>query len=55
MVKPLLENYGLVDSAKATDVDEIALSLVFPKYENGIAHIIKLPGFSKAFAEKFLA
>jgi hypothetical protein len=55
MVKPLLETYGLVDSAKATDVDEIALSLVFPKYENGIAHIIKLPGFSKAFAEKFLA
>ena len=55
MVKPLLETYGLVDSAKATDVDQITLSLVFPKYENGIAHVINLPGFSKAFAEKFLA
>ena len=55
MVKPLLETYGLVESAKATDVDQITLSLVFPKYENGIAHVINLPGFSKAFAEKFLA
>ena len=54
MVKPILEQYQLVESAKATDVDEISISLVCPKYQNGIAHVVKLPGFSKAFSEKFL-
>ncbi len=54
MVKPILEQYQLVESAKATDVDEISLSVVCPKYQNGIAHVVKLPGFSKAFTEKFL-
>ena len=55
MIKPVLEQYGLVESAKATDVDEISISFVFPKYQNGLAHVVKLPGFSKAFCEKFLA
>jgi hypothetical protein len=54
MVKPILEQYQLVDSVKATDVDEISISAVCPKYQNGIAHVVKLPGFSKAFSEKFL-
>ena len=53
-VKPLLEQYALVDAAKATDIDEVNISLTFPKYENGIAHVVKLPGFSKAFCDKFL-
>ena len=55
MIKPALEQLGLVDAAKATDVDEITLSFVIPKYENGVAHVVKLPGFSKAFCDKFLA
>ena len=55
VIKPILEQYGLVDSAKATDVDEISISMVFPKYQNGLAHVVKLPGFSKAFCDKFLA
>ena len=55
MIKPVLEQFGLVESAKATDVDEISISFVFPKYQNGLAHVVKLPGFSKAFCEKFLA
>ena len=53
-VKPILTQYSLVDSAKATDIDEITVSLTFPKLENGIAHVVKLPGFSKAFCDKFL-
>ena len=53
-VKPNLEKYGLVDVAKATEIDEVSISLTFPKYENGIAHVVKLPGFSKAFCDKFL-
>jgi len=55
MLKPLLEQYQLIDSVKATDVDEISISFTIPKYQNGIAHVIKLPGFSKAFAEKVLS
>ena len=55
MIKPILEQYGLVESAKATDVDEISISMVFPKYQNGLAHVVKLPGFSKALCGKFLA
>ena len=53
-VVPKLKELALVDIAKATDIDNVSLSLVFPKYENGIAHVVKLPGFSKAFTEKFL-
>ena len=53
-VVPKLKELALFDTAKATDIDEVAISLVFPKYGNGIAHVIKLPGFSKAFSDKFL-
>ena len=53
-VVPKLTELGLLETAKATDIDEVAISLVFPKYGNGIAHVIKLPGFSKAFSDKFL-
>ena len=53
-VIPKLKELGLVDTAKATDIDNVSVSFVFPKYENGIAHVVKLPGFSKAFTEKFL-
>ena len=51
----MLENLQLIDSVKATNVDEITLSLVVPKYTNGIAHVIKLPGFTKAFCDKYFA
>ena len=53
-VIPKLKELALIDTAKATDIDEVSLSLVFPKYGNGLAHVIKLPGFSKAFSDKFL-
>ena len=54
-IKPMLEQLQLIDSIKATNVDEMELSLVFPKYTNGIAHTIKLPGLTKAFCDKYLA
>lgn len=49
-----LKELALVDTAKASDIDEIEISFTIPKYENGLAHVVKLPGFSKAFSEKFL-
>ena len=51
MLKPALEGFGLVDLFKSTDFDELSLCLAVPKYQNGIAHVIKLPGLSKALAE----
>ena len=55
MLKPLLEQYQLVDAVKAANVDDITISIGFPKNENGIIHCIHLPGFSKAFVEKIFA
>ena len=53
-VVPKLKELGLIETAKASDIDEVVFSFVIPKYANGIAHVIKLPGFSKAFSDKFL-
>ena len=53
-VVPKLKELALVDTAKASDIDAIEISLAIPKYENGLAQVIKLPGFSKAFSDKFL-
>ena len=55
MLKPLLEQYQLVDAVKAANVDDIEISVGFPQNENGIIHCIHLPGFSKAFVEKIFA
>ena len=55
MLKPILEQYGLVDAVKAANVDDITISIGIPKNENGIIHCIHLPGFSKAFVAKIFA
>ena len=55
MLKPLLEQHGLVDAVKAANVDDIIISIGIPKNENGIMHCIHLPGFSKAFVGKIFA
>ena len=52
MLKPLLEQCGLVDAVKAANVDYIIISVGIPKNENGIMLCIHLPGFSKAFVGK---
>jgi hypothetical protein len=54
-VKPTLTSMGLIDAAKVADVDEINISYLIPKYSNGVAQLIKLPGFTKYFQEKILA
>ena len=51
MIKPPLEQFGLVEPVKSADFDEISLCLAVPKYQNGIAHVIKLPGLSKILAD----
>lgn len=54
-VKPMLEKQGLLEAAKSVNVDEITICTSIPKYENGGAIVISLPGFSSAFCSKFLA
>ena len=53
MIKPHLEKFGLVEPVKSADFDEISLCLAFPKYQNGIAHVVKLPGLSNVLGEIF--
>ena len=45
-VLPKLKELALVDTAKATDIDNVSVSLVFTKYENGIAYVVKLPSLT---------
>lgn len=54
-VKPMLEQHGLLEAAKLVNIDEITICTSIPKYENGGAIVVSLPGFSNAFCNKFLA
>lgn len=55
MVKTPLEQQGMLEVAKGICADEIKISSTCPKYKNGMAVVLKLPGLSKAFSEKILA
>lgn len=55
ILRPLLEQYGLVDAVKAANIDETTIILGFPQYQNGLIQNIKLPGFSKAFVTKIFS
>ena len=39
------------DTVKATDLDKISISLSVPKYKNGLALSLKIPGLSKVLDE----
>ena len=54
MIKPTLDSMGLLDSAKAANIDQFTVSYVLPKYQGGIAHVVKVPGLTKLINEKFL-
>jgi len=54
MIKPTLEGMGLLDSAKAVNIDKISVSFLLPKYQFGVAHVIQIPGLTKLINEKFL-
>lgn len=54
MVKKPLEEKGMLDVAKGINADEIKISSTCPKYKNGLAVVLKLPGISKVFCDKIL-
>ena len=52
-IVPMIENFGMTETAKVLDLDYISISLGVPKYENGYAISLKLPGLTKVL-EKVL-
>ena len=48
---PMLMQLELVEAIKSIDFDYISLSIGFPKYKNGYAISLKLPGLSQIFGE----
>ena len=53
MIVPMINSFGMTDTAKVLDLDYISISLGVPKYENGYAISLKLPGLTKVL-EKVL-
>ena len=47
MIVPMIASFGMTDTAKVLDLDYISISLGVPKYENGYAISLKLPGLTK--------
>ena len=50
-VKPHLEALGGVEPLKSTNIDSISISVGVPKYQNGFAIVIKIPGLSKVVGD----
>ena len=51
MIVPMISNFGLKEIVNATDLDKISISLSVPKYKNGLALSLKIPGLSKVLDE----
>ena len=49
--KPMIEQFGALDVLKGTNLDFISISASIPKYQNGVAFEIRLPGLSKVINE----
>ena len=50
-IVPIISGLGMKDAVKATDLDKISISLSVPKYKNGLALSLKIPGLSKVLDE----
>ena len=46
---PMMTQMGILDAAKVLDLDNISLSVGVPRYENGCAITIKIPGLNQVF------
>ena len=51
MVKPAVEGMGFTDSLKALNLDCISIAGGIPKYKNGYAFVLKLPGLTHILEE----
>lgn len=51
MIIPMIGAFGMIDTVKALNLDCISISLGVPKYQNGYAITIKIPGLSEFFGK----
>ena len=51
MIKPAVEGMGFGTALKATNLDTISIAAGIPKYENGFALVLKLPGVTHVLEE----
>ena len=51
MLKPAVEGMGLTNTLKSLNLDTISLAAGVPKYQNGVALVLKLPGLTKVLEE----
>ena len=51
MVKPAIEGMGFTATLKSLNLDTISIAAGIPKYQNGFAFVLKLPGVSSVLEE----
>lgn len=51
MIKPMVEGMGFGNAVKAINLDSFTCAGGFPKYGNGIAFVLKLPGLTHVLEE----
>ena len=51
MVKPQLQALGAIEPLKSTNIDVLSIAAGVPKYKNGCALVIKIPGLSKVVSD----
>ena len=55
MLKPMLEQFGIIDAVKNIDFDEINLSIICHSVKTGIVLSIQLPGITKVLNTHILS
>ena len=51
MVAPMIATFGMTDTVKSLDLDYVSLSFGVPRYKNGYALSLKIPGLTKLLAQ----
>ena len=51
MLIPMITSFGMIDTVKKLNLDSISISLGVPKYQNGYAISLKIPGLSEVFGK----
>ena len=54
ILKPMMEELGLLELIKIINLDEITVSIVSPQFKNGLVHSLKLSGITEILHNKFL-
>ena len=55
LLKPMLEQFGVIEPIKNIDFDEINFSIICPSVKTGTVLSIKLPGITEVLKTKILS